>query len=356
MRDDDGGLAAGGVEEAAEDLGFAADVELGGGFVEDDDAGAGVHGGHGAGEGDALPLAAGQVGAAGVGLGQHGGGCGQLVGAGLVQGPVDGVVGCAEGCHVVAQGGLVPDEVLEDGGDAAAPVGEVEVAEVGAVDLDGAAGRVVEAAQEVGEGGLAGAVLPDDGEGGAGRDGQVEAGEDGWAGAVGEGELAEADFVAGQAGGGSGAGGQVAVFGHAVGEAVDDRPGAGGGVEPPVEVGDAEDGGADGGAGVDGEGGQAEPAVGGVARDGAEDQGVAGGDHEQGAQQGSLAHAQGLHGDGEQVAAAVAEPVDDPAGEAEQAQLLGGGCVGGHPVGVVGVPLQGDHVVVAPGAPDGALA
>ena len=55
------------------------------------------------------------------------------------------------------------------------------------VDLDRAGRRVVEAAQQLGQRGLAGAVLTDDGHRCAGRDRQVEAVEHGTA-AVGVGE------------------------------------------------------------------------------------------------------------------------------------------------------------------------
>src|SRR5690606_3288644 len=64
VRDQDGGARAGGVEDAAEDLGLAAHVELGGGLVEQHDARPHPHGAERAGEGDALPLPARQVGAA----------------------------------------------------------------------------------------------------------------------------------------------------------------------------------------------------------------------------------------------------------------------------------------------------
>ena len=74
------------------------------------------------------------------------------------------VVRRARGRHVVAQRQFEADEVLEDGGDARAPGREVELAKVDAVDFDGAGLRVVQAAQQLRERGLAGAVLPDDGE------------------------------------------------------------------------------------------------------------------------------------------------------------------------------------------------
>ena len=105
--------------------------------------------------------------------------------------------GAPRGRHVVAQGQLEADEVLEHRGDPAAPAVEVEVAEVDAVDLDGAGLGVVEAAEQLGQRGLARAVLADDGQRRPGRDGQVEARR---APArslarVGEGDVAEADLA-----------------------------------------------------------------------------------------------------------------------------------------------------------------
>ena len=100
---------------------------------------------------------------------------GQVVGAGLGQRRADVVVGRAARGDVVAQRQLEADEVLEDGGDPRAPGVEVEVAQVDAVDLDRAGLRVVEPAEQLGQGGLAGAVLADDRQRGPGRDGEVEA-------------------------------------------------------------------------------------------------------------------------------------------------------------------------------------
>ena len=86
--------------------------------------------------------------------------------------------GAPSGRDIVAQGEVEADEVLEDGGDLRAPGVDVEVAQVDAVDLDRAGGRVVEAAEQLGQRGLARAVLPDDRERRPGRDGEVEARRD----------------------------------------------------------------------------------------------------------------------------------------------------------------------------------
>ncbi len=83
VRDEDRGAGPGRGEHPLEDLRLAADIELGGRLVEQDQAGACRHGGHRAGQGDPLPLAAGQLGAAGVALGQDGVQVGQAAGPGF---------------------------------------------------------------------------------------------------------------------------------------------------------------------------------------------------------------------------------------------------------------------------------
>ena len=51
---------------------------------------------------------------------------------------------------------------------------EIELAQVDAVDLDGAGLRIVQPAQQLGDRGFAGAVLAHDGERRAGGDGEIE--------------------------------------------------------------------------------------------------------------------------------------------------------------------------------------
>ena len=85
-----------------------------------------------------------------------------------------------------------------------APRVELELAEIDAVDLDRAALRVVEPAQQLGERRLARAVLPDDRERGPGRDREVEAVEHGpLVGVVRERDVAHPDLARGQSGGGT---------------------------------------------------------------------------------------------------------------------------------------------------------
>ena len=126
-------------------------------------------------ERDALPLAAGQVDAVGVRLGEHGVEVGEIVGARLAQRFFDRGVGRAARRDVDAQRSLVAHEVLEHRGDARAPLVEVELPQVDAVDLDAARLRVVEAAQQLCEGGLARAVHADDRQRRPGGNDEVEA-------------------------------------------------------------------------------------------------------------------------------------------------------------------------------------
>ena len=82
-----------------------------------------------------------------------------------------------------------------------------------------------------------------------------------------------------------------------------------------------------------------------------------GGDHqEQAAGQGPLAQPRRLVLEVGQEQAARLEPLDGPAGQSEQSQLLGGGRVDGEAVSVVGVALGLAHLLGIAVAPDAALA
>ena len=69
-----------------------------------------------------------------------------------------------------------------------------------------------------------------------------------------------------------------------------------------------------------------------------------------------LAQPRGLPAQLEQAPAARAEALDDPAGQPEEPQLLGGRRVDREPVGVVRVALRLAHFLGVAVAPDGALA
>src|SRR5215210_5113274 len=90
VRDEDGRAVPGGGEDAFEDLGLAAHVELRGGLVEQHDPGAQPHRAQRAGESDALPLSARQVGASFVAAGQHGVEARELRGTGFRERGEDG--------------------------------------------------------------------------------------------------------------------------------------------------------------------------------------------------------------------------------------------------------------------------
>ena len=233
------------VHEAAQRLEDAAGrfgVEAGGGLVEEQD---GRVADHGAGDGDALALPAGEHAAAladagvvavgqaqdeVVGVGGRGGGGDVLVG-GVGAAPAD----------VVGDGAVEDECLLEDGGDVAPQVGECEVAQVDVVEGDRPGVGVVGAQQQLGERGLARAAGADDGDLGAGGDLEVDVVQRGAVGAgVAELDAGDADVAAGAPhadgfGGFFDAGFRV--------EDLDDAFGAGAGGEDRVgESGEALDG------------------------------------------------------------------------------------------------------------------
>ena len=186
-------------EQAIEDLRFPAHVELRGRLVEQHDAGAELDGRQRAGQRDALPLAARQVGAAVVPAGEHRVQRGQVRRARRLERGAHHIVRRAGGRHVIAQRQLQADEVLEHGRDARAPRREIELAKVDAVDLDRARLRIVQPAQQLCERGLARAVLSDDGERRAGGDREIEMLQNRRRPPrVREGDIAEANLARGQ--------------------------------------------------------------------------------------------------------------------------------------------------------------
>ena len=94
-------------------------------------------------------------------------------------------------------GGVQEVGLLADHADDGGQVGQPHVAQVGAVDADGAAGRVIQPGDQRAEGGLARSGLAGQGERGAGRDVQVDGGQGGAVGAgVGEAGILEPDVAA----------------------------------------------------------------------------------------------------------------------------------------------------------------
>src|SRR3954469_21875796 len=125
MRDKDRRALARRSEQAIEDLGLAAHIELRGRVVEQHDARAEVHRAPRARQSNALPLAAGQVGAAVVATGEHRIEAGQVLGAGGRERLAHDRVWRARWGDVVAQRQLEADEVLENGRDTRAPRVEI---------------------------------------------------------------------------------------------------------------------------------------------------------------------------------------------------------------------------------------
>ena len=208
------------VAEARLDQPFALGVEVAGGLVEDEDPRVGIQG---PGDGEALALAAGeadaalsdegvvalgQVGDEAVGVGELGGGddprrcprkCPRNIrgggptpgGRGRVTtiGGTSGGGGVSSGGggvgDVVGDGAVEEEDVLLDDAEESAVGLDVDGAEVGAVEGDAAGGGVVEAGDEVAEGGLAGPAGANEGDGLAGQGFEVDVLEDPLVGAGG---------------------------------------------------------------------------------------------------------------------------------------------------------------------------
>jgi hypothetical protein len=159
----------------AEDVSSGAGVEIAGGFVGQEERG---FGDEGAGEDDALLLAAGEFAGtvAGAGFEPH------ILEAGesFRRGGITGFAADEQGHHDVFEGSEfgeqvmdLPDEadvaIAERGGSGFAERGDVLVAVA-----DGAGGGAVESAEEMEQAGFAGAGFADDGDALAGLDGEVE--------------------------------------------------------------------------------------------------------------------------------------------------------------------------------------
>ena len=188
-------------QDAFEDFRFATDVELRRRFVENHDAGTKPDRAERTSQRNALPLAAGQVDPVFVAARQHGIEGRELFGAGRFERLPDNVVRRASWSDVVADRQFEADEVLEHRGDPRTPGLEIEVPHVDSVDLNGALLRVVQAAEQLGDRRLAGAVLTDDGEGPSGRNRKLEAIEYRRSAGIRKPHVMEADAMSGLAGG-----------------------------------------------------------------------------------------------------------------------------------------------------------
>ena len=221
--DHEHGASRGDLREVLHDDVLALVVERARGFVEDEDARIEDEGAR---DGDALPLAAGEEAAAladegvvllrefldeGVGAGEVRGG-GDLFVGGVGAGDLD----------VLLDGAAEEHAVLEDDADLAAEPGWLYLRDVDAVDEDAAALGEVEALDELGEGGFAGAGAADDADLGARRDAEAEAFED----VAAVRRVAECDVLEGDVAlergqrGAAGVEGRLGLFVHDVAEAV----------------------------------------------------------------------------------------------------------------------------------------
>ena len=193
-------LATGFAEHLKDGVGVFG-VEVAGGFVGEDDGGTVDEG---AGDGDSLLLAAGELVGAVVESALDAEHVGEVIQEGLVEFSPGGraesgdVVGDFNVAHGREGGEKV--EALEDEADLGAAhsgaLGVGEFGEVCAVDEDRAGGGVGEAAEDVEEGGLSGAGGADNGDELAGSDGEVDVAKGGnleFAGAVGLAQVAGDD-------------------------------------------------------------------------------------------------------------------------------------------------------------------
>src|SRR5262249_17766919 len=149
-------------------------VELRGRFVEQDDTGSELDRRQRPRQSDALPLSTGRIGAAVVSAGKHGVQAGEIGRARRLERIAYDVVRSSPRRHVVAHRQLEADEVLKNWSHGRPPGGEVELANIHAVDFDGARLGIVQAAKELCDGRLAGAILADNGKRRARGNGEVE--------------------------------------------------------------------------------------------------------------------------------------------------------------------------------------
>lgn len=105
--------------------------------------------------------------------------------------------------EVVADGSFEEKRILRDVADALMNILEVEVSDIGPVDVDCPAGDIVGAHGKVGDGAFAGTGVADEGGHFAGGNGEFEIGKDGGPGGVLEGHVTKLNFegAVGEAGG-----------------------------------------------------------------------------------------------------------------------------------------------------------
>ena len=171
VRDQDGDAVGGQFAEVLEDRRFRLGVHRGGGLVQHQDVGARAH--EGAGQRDLLPLSAGEFAAVAEPFAQlRIESAGQVVDKGRGHAPVGGVLPAlavlevpdVADADVLAHPHLVAREVLEDHPDPLAQGGLVPFPQVATIEQDPALVGVVQAREQLDQGGLAGTVLADQGQ------------------------------------------------------------------------------------------------------------------------------------------------------------------------------------------------
>ena len=237
---------------------------------------------------------------------------------------------------------------------------EIELPQVGTVDGDGSRLRIVQPAQQLGDGGFAGAVLAHDGERRSGGDGEVEVLEHGDGACpvhrrVGEADIVQTNFLRRRRIRAAVAGGQRAGGTHGRFQAQHGGHRGCGPIERPTESAKGDHRYPDRALHVNHGFSQGDAAVGNVARQQPEDDHVGRDHQEQAPNHRALSHT----GSGilqlVQSGAPGDKAINRPGGEAEQPQLLARRRIDGQPVGVVGIPLRSAHFRILAVAPNAAL-
>ena len=195
--DDDGGASHEEPIEGLLDLDFGDGVDIGGGFIQDQNAGGGEHG---TGDADELALAEREIDAAflNAGLVAIRQGADKIVGVGLAGDFLNLLLrGIRQTvADVLGDGAGEEEGHLRDDTDLAVQGGLGDGANIDIIDQDGAFGDFVKAGDQIGDGGFAGAGGSDNGDGFGGLDEHVDAiQDDGCIRAVTESDIAQFDLA-----------------------------------------------------------------------------------------------------------------------------------------------------------------
>src|SRR6185437_2094052 len=194
MGDTDAGAAGEHAGEGFANFELGVGVHAGGGFVEDQDRGIRRKS---AGEVDQLLLAGREAGAAlaQLGLIATGQGGQEILEIGVALGEADLLVGDGVIVHadVFGYGSSEQVRILQHDAEALAELAQVPLAQVQAVEKDAALLDVIEAQEEAGDGGLAGARMPDNRQARAGLGDEADVAQDPILALVGEPDVVELD-------------------------------------------------------------------------------------------------------------------------------------------------------------------